>query len=276
MFFQAFLTFSFYFLCVSGILDNKHQLTKVAPVLWKETKHHIQSQDVSQDTLIVAYLRNPCHVISKNDDNSNCKQYYNQLIKNVSIESCEENLEFKQLDDINIAKTNLKSRKRRFLGLVEDVIIVGSLLFGIEAFQTTKKMTKQFETTVEHIKSIQADIIETQRKSNELLQKTIGELKSFKMATKMKEQMLVTHTTMDRLFQRATNGEDFSLEFNSLFAGLEICDKHYFCPVKLAKFKGSDEQLLLSTLVTFIVFIFYQSFIHYRSSCLQSKNKCKK
>ena len=41
------------------------KVVKVAPVLWKETDHHIKSSEPTQDTLIVTYLKNPCYIFEK-------------------------------------------------------------------------------------------------------------------------------------------------------------------------------------------------------------------
>ena len=234
---QSFLMLGFLNICFGQITNFGEKVVKVAPVLWKETDHHIKSSEPTQDTLIITYLKNPCSIF-KNVDEKNlldCENSYNELIKDVIVEHCNEDSDLKQINEKTSQLKQKKIRHPRFI--IASVVIIGNLLLGIETFVEFKRMQWKFQQTVEQIKSVEAEILQVLNKSMHMIRKLSDELYSFEVSTKLSQQIMKKNILLERLFQRATKNQDFSREFKYLFGDLEVCENKT-CPLKLAKFKG--------------------------------------
>ncbi|KAJ6217706.1 hypothetical protein RDWZM_008863 [Blomia tropicalis] len=101
-----------------------------------------------------------------------------------------------------------------------------------------KRMQAEFKKTIEQIRSVESDIIQSQQMLVDSLRETNAKLETLDMTFKLVNKIMKTGIIMERLFQRAKNNQDFSKEFQHIYGNLEFCDKNYSCPMKVAQFKG--------------------------------------
>ena len=214
-----------------------NNLEKVGPVLWRETNHHIKFNRPPLNALIVAYLTNPCFLPEKHLYSLNyCKSYYKDLIEEVITENCVEEVD--QIQTINQINSTTKSRKSR--NIVSEIAAFGTLILSFQTFMEVKRMQAEFKKTIEQIRSVESDIIQSQQMLVDSLRETDAKLETLDMTFKLVNKIMKTGIIMERLFQRTKNNQDFSKEFQHIYGNLEFCDKNYSCPMKVAQFKGLD------------------------------------
>ncbi|KAI2805666.1 hypothetical protein BLOT_004667 [Blomia tropicalis] len=212
-----------------------NNLEKVGPVLWGETNHHIKFNGPPLNALIVAYLTNPCFLPEKHLYSLNyCKSCYKDLIEEVITENCVEEVD--QIQTINQINSTTKSRKSR--GIVSEFAAFSTLILSFQTFMEVKRMQAEFKKTIEQIRSVESDIIQSQQMLVDSLRETNAKLETLDMTFKLVNKIMKTGIIMERLFQRAKNNQDFSKEFQHIYGNLEFCDKNYSCPMKVAQFKG--------------------------------------
>ena len=217
------------------IIDFENKFSKVAPVLWKEADYGIKSEKRSPDTLIVTYLNDPCFLF----ENSSklylkiCKNQYNKLINDIITRNCK-----LKIEDTKKNHQQQMSQKSRSVLKEENLIIVGSLLVGLETFETTKRMKGNYQTKIEQNKSVKPKNLPVQQFFNVSISLDNDELELLDIYKLLYERMMETTTKMERFFQKFHNNQDISKEFKQLFGDLIICEKDGDCPIKFAITKG--------------------------------------
>ncbi|KAI2805972.1 hypothetical protein BLOT_004983 [Blomia tropicalis] len=176
-----------------------NNLEKVGPVLWGETNHHIKFNGPPLNALIVAYLTNPCFLPEKHLYSLNyCKSCYKDLIEEVITENCVEEVD--QIQTINQINSTTKSRKSR--GIVSEFAAFGTLILSFQTFMEVKRMQAEFKKTIEQIRSVESDIIQSQQMLVDSLRETNAKLETLDMTfklvvfTKKKNQTEINMITM--------------------------------------------------------------------------------
>ena len=177
----------------------------MAPVLWKEADYGIKSEKRSPDTLIVTYLNDPCFLF----ENSSklylkvCKNQYNKLINDIITRNCK-----LKIEDTKKNHQQQMSQKSRSVLKEENLIIVGSLLVGLETFETTKRMKGNYQTKIEHNKSFEPKNLPLQQMINATISLANDELEMYGIFKLLYERMMETTTKMERFFQKYHNNQD--------------------------------------------------------------------
>ncbi|KAI2803792.1 hypothetical protein BLOT_007928 [Blomia tropicalis] len=115
-------------------------------------------------------------------------------------------------------------------------------MFGVELFQEVKSFKGKIESTLEHMKSVESEIIKIQKQTNQMFRQVTSELHSFEILTQLRENVLKSNILLTNLFNNAEEKKDFSHHVKSLFGNLQICNNK-ICPLKLSEYKGCSYRM---------------------------------